>query len=218
MNARRTAAALLLVACLLPVCDSRLLRRRVAPAPADDGDGDDGNSSALGTSFLATVIPIVGKKHPRLRIGDYSFALGKNFGTGVILATGFIHMLIPATDGHQFFEGIALSTTVLDSGFTTLLQPMLVVLFYSCTTPAGIALGIALSRTYNQNSTSALLVQGCFDGVSGGVLIYDGLVNLLTANVTNSREFASRSAWGRLGIYVAVWIGAAAMAIVGRWA
>eukprot|EP00727_Mastigamoeba_balamuthi_P013866 m51a1_g9101 hypothetical protein (402) ;mRNA; r:76630-78371 len=322
----------------------------------------------LGTSFLATVIPVVGKSHPRLRISDYAFALGKNFGTGVILATGFIHMLMPAAETltneclpawftkdyrafagllalfaclsvqfvqslamvhtrrrieerkrnpdpltkplvdsatddddrevrvmndvlrqqqrgrghghhhehgdeeeghvhtmlldkensrrvstymlelgivmhsviigltlgvtrgeqfqglliaiccHQFFEGIALSTTVLDSGFTTLLQPMLVVLFYSCTTPTGIAIGIGISKSYNANSVSALLVQGCFDGVSAGVLIYDGLVNLLTANITNSREFAMRSVCGRIGIYVAVWMGAAAMAIVGRWA
>jgi hypothetical protein len=50
----------------------------------------------LGAALIGTILPVIGKAHKRLRLNDYVFSIGKSFGTGVILATGFIHMLSPA--------------------------------------------------------------------------------------------------------------------------
>ena len=298
----------------------------------------------IAVSFLGTMIPIIGKKNPRFQISDFVFSLGKNFGTGVILATAFIHMLAPAYENltndclpdffsgdypfaplfallavlsiqfiqtlatahargtlststvnatgydyhtiesessgaygghehhdhvhtlllekdksarristymlelgiathsviigitlgvarddefkgllialafHQFFEGIALSTTVLDAGFKSLVQPVGVVIFYTLTTPVGVAIGIVISSTYNANSTSALLVEGIFDAVSAGILLYDGLVNMVNNNITHSEEFLNASPIRKFFSFVALWLGVTIMAIIGKWA
>ena len=324
----------------------------------------------IGVSFLGTLLPIIGKRSPRLRMSDYTFALAKNFGTGVILATSFIHMLCPAMENlsneclpksfrgsyegwaglfallavltiqfiqtcavahanrkeaaqntttepllateagatpssarttvtpglqvsatiqphhghghgdgeecdhvhtmlldphntagsgsrrvatymlelgiathsviigvtlgvargdefkglmvalafHQFFEGIALSTTVLDSGFKTMAQPIAVVIFYTLTTPIGVAIGVAISSAYNANSVSTLLIQGIFDAVSAGILLYDGLVNMLNNNITHNKGFEALSPVRKGFQFLAFWLGAAVMAIIGRWA
>jgi zinc transporter 1/2/3 len=150
-----------------------------------------------------------------LGIVTHSVIIGVALG---VARGGEFRGLLVALSCHQFFEGIALSTTVLDAGFKSALQPVLVVVFYSLTTPVGIAIGILLSNGYNPNSTSALLVQGIFDAVSAGILIYDGLVNMLTSNVTKSIEFAKRGLCAKASIYTAVWLGAATMAVIGRWA
>jgi zinc transporter 1/2/3 len=316
----------------------------------------------LAVSFLGTLIPIIGKRSRRLRMSDYMFAIAKNFGTGIILATGFVHMFCPAAENltneclpelfhedydawaglialviclviqfiqtmavdrsrkneeaarlreplianedrsgasaegktlppelgsapvghhehgddghvhsllldpentagsasrrvstymlelgiathsviigvclgvaredeftsllialtfHQFFEGIALSTTVLDSGFKTLKQPIFVVIFYSLTTPMGIAIGIAVSSAYKANGVATLLIQGIFDALSAGILIYDGLVNMLNNNITQNKGFSALSTARKAWLFASLWVGAIIMAIIGRWA
>ncbi|GMY34925.1 putative zinc transporter 10 [Fagus crenata] len=55
------------------------------------------------------------------------------------------------------------------------------VFFFSVTTPFGIALGIALTKTYKENSSSALITVGILNSSSAGILIYMALVDLLSA-------------------------------------
>ncbi|POW01237.1 hypothetical protein PSHT_12645, partial [Puccinia striiformis] len=57
--------------------------------------------------------------------------------------------------------------------------PSGVVWLYSFVTPLGLALGLALRNTYNPNSATALIVSGCLDSFSAGILLYTGLVELL---------------------------------------
>ena len=57
------------------------------------------------------------------------------------------------------------------------------VLFYSVTTPIGVAIGVAIHSTYNENASSSLIINGVLDSVSAGILIYDVLVNILTPHV-----------------------------------
>ena len=50
-------------------------------------------SSGLGTFF-----PILSSKYSFIRMPDWCFFIAKFFGSGVIVATGFIHLLEPASD------------------------------------------------------------------------------------------------------------------------
>ncbi|KAJ1970437.1 hypothetical protein H4R34_006058 [Dimargaris verticillata] len=64
----------------------------------DDGDYDVGLHIwaivlVLVVSAVGAVAPIVGTRYPRLRIPPMVLEIGKHFGTGVVLATGFIHLL-----------------------------------------------------------------------------------------------------------------------------
>ncbi|POW04369.1 hypothetical protein PSTT_10466 [Puccinia striiformis] len=79
---------------------------------------------------------------------------------------------------HQMFEGLGLGARLsqlsLPHRFRRL--PLWVVWLYSFVTPLGLALGLALRNTYNPNSATALIVSGCLDSFSAGILLYTGLV------------------------------------------
>ena len=59
--------------------------------------------------------------------------------------------------------------------------------FFSLTTPLGIVVGIGISSTYNDNSPTALIVEGTFNALAAGILIYMALVDLLAADFMNPR-------------------------------
>lgn len=88
--------------------------------------------------------------------------------------------------------------------------------FFSVTTPFGIALGIALSNTYKDNSPAALIIEGLLNASSAGLLIYMALVDLLSA------EFMGQKLQGSIKLqikcYVAVLLGAGFMSLMAKWA
>ncbi|EED21793.1 high affinity zinc ion transporter, putative [Talaromyces stipitatus ATCC 10500] len=49
-------------------------------------------------STLATLFPVIARRSPRLKIPVYVYLFARYFGTGVILATAFVHLLDPAYD------------------------------------------------------------------------------------------------------------------------
>ncbi|KAK2442521.1 zinc transporter [Trifolium repens] len=55
-------------------------------------------------------------------------------------------------------------------------------LSFALTTPVGIGIGIAISSVYDENSPTALIVEGVFNAASAGILIYMALVDLLAAD------------------------------------
>jgi zinc transporter 1/2/3 len=48
------------------------------------------------TSTAFTLFPVVAQRLPRWRIPHHVYLFGRYFGTGVIVATAFIHLLDPA--------------------------------------------------------------------------------------------------------------------------
>ncbi|CRG90445.1 hypothetical protein PISL3812_07489 [Talaromyces islandicus] len=49
-------------------------------------------------STLATFFPVVAKRMPKVKVPVYVYLFARYFGTGVILATAFVHLLDPAYD------------------------------------------------------------------------------------------------------------------------
>jgi zinc transporter 1/2/3 len=72
---------------------------------------------------------------------------------------------------HQFFEGIALGSTIVAADFTSILKRVLYALIYGITTPLGIAIGIAVRTTYVANSPASLLTEGILEAVSGSFFV-----------------------------------------------
>jgi zinc transporter 1/2/3 len=119
---------------------------------------------------------------------------------------------------HQFFEGIALSSVVMDTSFANKkFQTMVMVAFYSLTTPIGIAIGIGIASSFNSNDASALIAQGVLDAVAAGILLFDGLVNVVVPHFRGPK-FAKDPAWFQVAQFVCFWLGAAVMALIGKWA
>ena len=50
----------------------------------------------LGSSLIGTALPILSYKSSRFQLNPFIILLLKSFGTGVILATGYVHMFTPA--------------------------------------------------------------------------------------------------------------------------
>ena len=149
-------------------------------------------------------------------IALHSVLIGVALGSNV---NEFIALFI-ALSFHQFFEGMALGAQIVRVERMSLLSAILMIVFFALTTPIGIAIGIGIhAHTYNPKSVSSLLVNGILDSVSAGILIYVALVNLITAEMgVGAHSFHGLKTRLKVLYFVALYAGAGAMAVVGRWA
>ncbi|KXS14136.1 Zinc/iron permease, partial [Gonapodya prolifera JEL478] len=148
-------------------------------------------------------------------IASHSFFVGLVLGTS---RGAELRALMFALAFHQFFEGMALSATLLDAKFTSRAPAIIMVCLYTIIKPLGVAVGIALNEAYNPNSPAALLTQGILDAVSAGVLIYDSLVNLLHVNITSNAKFHASPVWKKTVTFALLYAGVAVMSTIGKFA
>jgi len=84
---------------------------------------------------------------------------------------------------HQTFEGLGLGTrlaiTPWGRGRRRRWTPYVLALAYSFSTPVATAVGLGLRTTYAPGGQTARVVNGVFDSISAGILIYTGLVELM---------------------------------------
>ncbi|CAI5728906.1 unnamed protein product [Hyaloperonospora brassicae] len=159
----------------------------------------------------------------RRKMATFIFEAGVLFHSVIIgidlgVTTGSeFNTLLAALCFHQFFEGIAIGTAALSS-LESKTKLFMLNFAFAITTPIGQVIGIAIHSTYSETSTTALWVQGTLDCVAGGILLYTGLVELLTHNMTTNSTFLSRSALQRFTMYLFLWLGAGLMALIGKWA
>ncbi|OQS03929.1 Zinc (Zn2)-Iron (Fe2) Permease (ZIP) Family [Thraustotheca clavata] len=135
-----------------------------------------------------------------LGVAIHSVIIGLNLG--VASGTTFT-TLLTAICFHQFFEGVAVGSSAL-LAFDEMKSTLVTIVGFTLTTPVGIVIGIGISTTYSSTSTSALWVQGCLDALAGGILLYTGIVELLTNQYTNNPEFHAKSTSTRLFTYAFV--------------
>ncbi|XP_073281517.1 zinc transporter 5-like [Primulina huaijiensis] len=126
-----------------------------------------------------------------------------------------IRPLIAALTFHQFFEGIGLGGCIAQAKFKSRAVAIMG-LFFSLTTPVGIAIGIGISNIYSETSPTALIVEGCFNSASAGILIYMALVDLLAADFMSPKLQARGKL--QLGANVSLLLGAGAMSLLAKWA
>jgi zinc transporter 1/2/3 len=134
--------------------------------------------------------------------------------------------LLVAICFHQLFEGLALGSTIAQAGYGRIKSLMLGGV-YALTTPLGIGIGIALHASWSDTDQTSLVVQGVFDALSAGILIYTAIAEFLTGSINRCDEFGEQSAWRQVAQFgktytflnlVCLYLGCASMAIVGLWA
>ncbi|XP_039006420.1 zinc transporter 8-like [Hibiscus syriacus] len=125
-----------------------------------------------------------------------------------------IKPLVAALTFHQFFEGMGLGGCISQAKFKSRAIAMMVVLF-SLTTPTGIAIGMGVSKVYNENSPKALVVEGIFNSLSAGILIYMSLVDLLGVDFMN--PITQGNIKLLLGSNLPLLLGAASMPFLAKW-
>ncbi|KAK9690251.1 hypothetical protein RND81_09G115700 [Saponaria officinalis] len=143
----------------------------------------------------------------------HSVIIGISLGTSQSVDT--IKPLMAALCFHQFFEGMGLGGCIAQAAFKSA-STMCMAMFFSLTTPVGIAIGIGITNVYNENSPTALIVQGLLDAVAAGILIYMALVDLLAQDFMNPRVQTNKRLF--LGANIALLLGAGFMALLAIWA
>jgi len=116
---------------------------------------------------------------------------------------------------HQFFEGFALGSRVLAAEFRNWGNILFLTLLFTLAAPVGIAVGTGIALTYNPNSVTALLVQGTFDSVSCGILLYMAFVSMIAREFP--KDLYGLSVVQQGGLYLAMWGGAGIMAFIGLY-
>lgn len=89
-------------------------------------------------------------------------------------------------------------------------------LFFSLTTPVGIAIGLGITNVYDEDSPTALIVEGIFNAASAGILIYMSLVDLLAADFMNPK--LQNNPRLQVGVNVSLLFGAGCMSVLAKWA
>ncbi|XP_010648356.1 zinc transporter 4, chloroplastic isoform X2 [Vitis vinifera] len=168
----------------------------------EDGDEEDGGIRHVVVSQV-------------LELGIISHSVIIGLSLGVSQSPCTIRPLIAALSFHQFFEGFALGGCISQAQFKTL-STTLMACFFAITTPAGIAFGTAISSSYNPDSPRALVIEGIFDCVSAGILIYMALVDLIAADFLSKRMKCNV----RLQVlsYLMLFLGAGMMSALAIWA
>lgn len=163
------------------------------------------------------------KPDPSQIVGIYMLEAGIIFHSvligvtlGVTSGSSFNTLLV-ALSFHQFFEGFAIGSAVVDSGLGVM-KSCLMSLAYAVTTPTGIAIGIGMRESFNKNAETTLLVEGVFDSISTGILIYVVLVELINPLMTQSAWLRSRRWWVQALCFLSFYGGVTVMAVIGKWA
>lgn len=121
---------------------------------------------------------------------------------------------------HQTFEGLGLGSRLATAEWPRGKRWMPWVLggAYGVTTPMAIAIGLGVSSTFAPNSQKTLIVNGVFDSISAGILIYTGLVELMAHEFMFNPEMRRSSIKMMLFAYFCMCVGAGLMALLGKWA
>ena len=126
--------------------------------------------------------------------GDYAAAMTAIFilEFGVVFHSIFVGLTLAVSGAefntlyvvlvfHQTFEGLGLGSRLAVTPWprSKRMTPYYMAIAYSLSTPIALAVGLGVRRTYVPGSQKALIVNGVFDSISAGILIYTGLVELM---------------------------------------
>lgn len=126
-----------------------------------------------------------------------------------------IKPLVAALTFHQFFEGLGLGGSIAQAKLKSRAIAIMT-LFFSLTTPIGIAIGLGITNVYDENSPTALIVEGIFNSASAGILIYMALVDFLAADFMHPRMQGNGKL--QLGANISLLLGAGLMSLLAKWA
>ncbi|KAL8629814.1 hypothetical protein Q9189_004487 [Teloschistes chrysophthalmus] len=121
---------------------------------------------------------------------------------------------------HQTFEGLGLGSRLAITPWPKSKHwtPYLLGFAYSLSTPIAIAIGLGVRQTWAPGSQTALIVNGVFDSISAGILIYTGLVELMAHEFMFSPTMRRANIRVVLSAFGLMCLGAGLMALLGKWA
>ena len=121
---------------------------------------------------------------------------------------------------HQMFEGLGLGSRLATIPWprSKRLTPYILAVAYGISTPIAIAIGLGVRKTYPPEGRTTLIVNGVFDAISAGILIYTALVELLAHEFMFSTSMRKAPVHIMLAAFGLLCLGALLMALLGKWA
>lgn len=121
---------------------------------------------------------------------------------------------------HQTFEGLGLGSRLAVTPWPKSKRwtPYVMALAYGLSTPIALAVGLGVRGTYLPGSQTSLIVNGIFDSISAGILIYTGLVELMAHEFMFSEVMRKAPIKVVLSAFAMMCLGAGLMALLGKWA
>lgn len=150
---------------------------------------------------------------------------------GVIFHSIFIGLTLAVTGSnfkvlyivlafHQTFEGLGLGSRLATADWPAKKwwMPWTLGIAFGLCTPIAIAVGLAVHSSFDPTSSKTLIVQGIFDSISAGILIYTGLVELMAHEFMFNPEIKKGKMSMVMFAYGSMCLGAFLMAVLGKWA
>ncbi|EGC48661.1 membrane zinc transporter [Histoplasma capsulatum var. duboisii H88] len=121
---------------------------------------------------------------------------------------------------HQTFEGLGLGSRLATVPWprSKKLTPYLLAIAFGLSTPISIAVGLGVRMTYPAEGRTTLIVNGVFDSISAGILIYTALVELMAHEFVFSPSMQRAPLREVLAAFGLLCLGAGLMALLGNWA
>jgi solute carrier family 39 (zinc transporter), member 1/2/3 len=121
---------------------------------------------------------------------------------------------------HQTFEGLGLGTRLASTPWpkSKHLTPYWMAIAFGISTPTAIAIGLGVRNAYPPQAQTTLIVNGIFDAISAGILIYTGLVELMAHEFMFSPRMRKEPFKVVVTAYLQMCLGAGLMALLGKWA
>lgn len=146
----------------------------------------------------------------------HSVMIGLNLGAaGDEFKTLYIVLVF-----HQSFEGLGLGARLSAIPWPASKPawiPWTCCLVYGLVTPLAIAIGLGVRTTYLSNSFNANIIQGVLNSISAGILLYNGLVELLARDFIFDKN-RTKDLTRLTAMVMFTLLGAGVMALLGKWA
>lgn len=134
---------------------------------------------------------------------------------GVTQERSAITSLAIAIMCHQLVEGIVIGTMFIGAKFSAVKYTLLG-LVYTFITPIGVAIGIAVGSERYSSTRGALITDGVLNSAASGVLVFNGLVDIVLPAF--SADGVPDSFAAKVLGFVLLYLGAGIMALIGKWA
>ncbi|KAH6893450.1 Zinc/iron permease [Thelonectria olida] len=163
------------------------------------------NDSGIGSQLLAIFVLEFG-------VVFHSIFIGLTLGT-----TDDLTVLLIVLVFHQLFEGLGLGSRLAVAPWPSNRKwvPYVLGVIFALSTPIGVAAGIGAKPN---NANTQKLVNGIFDAISAGILMYTGLVELLAHEFMFNPYMRRAPLKTLLLAFACVAFGVTVMAVIAKWA
>ncbi len=122
---------------------------------------------------------------------------------------------------HQFFEGVALGSRLVDAKELSLKEIILLAIIFMISAPIGNVIAVLSIESMNTNDPAYLITTGVLDSICSGILLYVGFILLVTdfaddiMKIENQKNSSIPITVKKILMHLALWIGFAIMAAIG---